>query len=209
MHPLARLRRDGSGDVDRLIWILQLHRKPANHPGHRAPQLRACKVLADARPLAMQEGDLREVGRCAAVVVHHLVALLVRVDPPLRPELLARLAPEVRTAVDRVRAEDDARAPGDLLACHVRIAHRLADRRRHRRVQPQHFLADAVEQRHRLELVPGDGVVGRGDYGTDLLPESGLDVGMQAQQIAGPCQGAGRGFVLGVSVSYQIGKGER
>jgi hypothetical protein len=196
MHPLDRLRRDRPGDMNLLLGILHLEREPPHHAGDGTPQLRARKVLPDARALAMQEGDLGEVGRRAAGVVRSRLARLIGIDPSLRNEIIARRTPELGTAVDGIRAEDDAGALRDMLAGDGRVADGLADRRRDRRVQAQDFLADAVEQRHGLQVVPGDGGVAGGDAVADLGAETLLHVGVLAEEVAGPGEGAGGGFVL-------------
>lgn len=196
MHTLDRFSRHRTGNPDLLIWVLHLELKPAHDPRNSTPQLSARKVLADTRPLAVQEGYLREVRRRATIAVARLVALLVRVDPALGHVLVAGLAPEFRTAVDSVGAENDPRACGDALPGHSGITDGLANGGRHRGVEPKDLLADAVEEWHGFQVVEGDGMVGRGDDRADFFPQTGLHVGVLAKLIAAPCQSTGGGFVL-------------
>lgn len=47
MHPLNRLRRQCSSNMNFLLRVLHLKCKPANHTRHRTPQLRTRKVLSN------------------------------------------------------------------------------------------------------------------------------------------------------------------
>lgn len=186
MHPLNRLRRHRPRNMNLLIRILHLKLEPAHDARNRTSQLGARKVLSNTRALAMQERDLREIRRRATVAITRLVALLVRIDPALRTILVAGIAPEVRPAVRGVGTEDDARALWYAFPCYGGIAHGFADRGRYRWVQTEDLLADAVEEGHVFEVVPGDGMVGGGDAGTDLLPEAGLHVRVLAELETAP-----------------------
>lgn len=201
MHALHGLRSHCPGNVDYLLRILHLELEPSNNTSNRATQLRSRKVLADARPLAMQKGDLGKVGRCAPIVVDSGVAVLVGVDPAFRDEFISVIAPELWAAVDRVRAEDDASALGDVLAGDSGAADGFADCRGHGWVQTENLLADTVQQRHGFQIAPRDGGVARWDAFVDLGPEALLDVWVLTQEMAGPCEGTSGGFVLQFEVS--------
>lgn len=140
-----------------LLRILHLKRKPPNNTRNRTPQLRPRKVLPDTRPLPMQERDLREIRRRPAVIVRHGVPVLIRVDPALRHELLAVLAPEDGRAVDCVRADDEPRALGDGFPGDGCVADGFAYCDGHGWVQAEHFLADAVEEGEGFEIGVCDG----------------------------------------------------
>jgi hypothetical protein len=196
MHPPDRLGRHRASNPNLLVRILHLELKPAHHARNRAPQLGPRKILPYTRALAVQEGNLREVRRRPAVPIARLVALLVCVDPALRDVLVARVAPEVRAAIDGVRADHDARAAGHARPGHGGVADGFANGHGHGRVQPEDLLANAVEEGHGFQVVPGDGVVGGGDSCADFLPQAGLHVGVLAELVAAPCQCAGGGLVL-------------
>jgi hypothetical protein len=178
------------------VRVLQLEGEAADHARNGTPELCARKVLADAGALAVQEGDLGVVGRGAAVAVAGLAAGIVGVDPAVRQVLVTGGAPELRAAVDGVRDEQDARAMRYGVAGDDGVADGFADRGRHGGVQAEDLLADAVQEGHGFEVAPGDGVVGRGDALADFLTQAGLDVGVLAELVAAPRQGAGSGFVL-------------
>lgn len=128
-----------------LLRILHFKPEPANDTSHGAPQLSPRKVLPDTRPLAMQEGNLRKVGRCAPGLIGGLLAGgRIRIDPPLREELVACVAPELGAAVDGVRADEQTGTTGDWLAGDGGVADGLAEGHGDGGIQAQDFLADAV-----------------------------------------------------------------
>lgn len=145
MHPLPRLRRDRTGNLNFCIWILQLHHKLTHHAGHGTSQLGPRKIFTDARPLAMQKRNLREIRWRAAIMVYRLHALFVRVDPALRQEFFARGTPEVWAAVCCVRAQGNASTTGNGCAGDDGVADGFADCGGDGWIQTQNFLADAVE----------------------------------------------------------------
>ena len=198
MHSLHRLRGDSTGNVDFLLGILHFKRKAPDDAGDSAAQFSPGKVLANTRPLAMEEGDLGKVGRCPAVVVGHSIPVLVGVDPALRHKLVAIVAPEDGAAIDSVRAENDARSLGNMFPGDDGVTKGLANGDGDRREETKHLLADAIQQRERFQIGMGDGAVARGDLLADLRSQALLDLRVQSQKIAGPGEGTGGCFVLSV-----------
>lgn len=186
MHPLNRLRRHRTPNLDLLVRILHLKLKPPHHTRNRTPEFRTREILPYTRTLAMQEGYLREIRRRSPVPVTRLPSLLISIDPTVRTILVAGLAPEVRAAVDGVGAEYDSRALGDTLPCHHGVADGLADSDGDGREQAQDFLTDAVEEGHGFQVVPGDGMVGGGDDGANFLPQTSLYLRVLAELVAAP-----------------------
>lgn len=179
MHPLHRLRSHSPGNVNLLLGILHFKPEPAHNASDGTAQFRTREILANTRPLAVQEGDLREVRARASVLVGSLLARDgVRIDPALWQEVVAGFAPEIRAAVDGVRAKHQTGPGGNGLASYCRVADGLANGHGHGGIQPQHFLADAVQERERLQVVPGDGRVSRGNTLADLLTQPGLILGI-------------------------------
>ena len=179
MHSLPRLRRHRPRNRNLLLRILHLEPEPPNHASKRTPQFRPRKVLANARPLTMQEGNLGEIRRRAAVVVGRPSARLwIRVDPAFGQEIVARRPPEFGTPVDGVRDDDDARALGDERAGDAGVADGFADRGGDRGEEAEDLLAHAVEQGEGFEVGPRDRAVGRGYVFADLCAEALLDFGM-------------------------------
>lgn len=127
IHPLNGLRRNRPRNMNLLLGILHLKRKPAHHTRHGTPQLRPRKVLPNTRPLPMQERNLRKVRRRTPIIIRNLVPRFVRINPSLGEKILTMLAPEDRGAVDRVGAQDQAGSPGDVFACDRRVADGFAD----------------------------------------------------------------------------------
>lgn len=132
----------------------------------------------------MQEGDLRIVGRRAAV----LVGRAVGVDPAVRHELLGVGAPEARGAVDGPRGEDD---EGVLRHAHIAdegVADAEAAGDGDGWIEAQGFGTDAREER---ELVDVDG--GRGDATVrirescaNLCAKASLDLGVLGEEVEDP-----------------------
>lgn len=197
MHPLNRLRSNRPGNMNLLLRILHLKPKSSNNPRNRTPQLRARKVLPNTRTLAMQESDLGEIRRRPTGMVNDLLPILIRVDPPVRTELLAVGAPELGTAVDGIWTDQEVRSLGHGLPGDSRIADRFPEGCRDGWIQTEDFLADAVEERESLQVGPGDWVVAGGDVLSDFCAEAFLDVWVLGEQVAGPGEGTGGGFVLG------------
>lgn len=152
----------------------------------------------------MQEGNLGKVRACTPVLVRRLLARRrIRIDPSLRQEIVATLAPELRAAVDCVRAQEEPGPRGHGLPGHNGVTDGFTDGHRHRGIETQDFLADAVEEGEGLQIVPGDGGVTGGNAFADFSSHSGLVLGIERQEIAAPGESAGGCFVLyGSRVSF-------
>ena len=158
MHALDRFRRDSSSNVNLLLRILHFKPEPSHDTGNGTTQFGTSKVLANTRPLAMQEGNLSVVGARTSRLVGGLLARGgIRVDPAFGQELVAILAPEIRAAVDGVRAQHQTGAGWHGLAGYCRVADGLADGHGHGGIQTQDFLAHPVQERKSLQVCPGDG----------------------------------------------------
>lgn len=145
----------------------------------------------------MQEGDLGKVGACATVLVRRLLARRrIRIDPSLRQEIVAILAPEFRAAVDCIRAQEEPGPRRHGLAGHNGVSDGFTYGHRHRGIQTQDFLADAVEEGEGLQIVPGDRGVAGGNAFADFGSHSGLVLGIEREEIAAPGESAGGCFML-------------
>jgi hypothetical protein len=78
-----------------LLRILHLKNKPTNNTCNRTTQLSPRKILPNTSTLPMQESNLRKIRTRASILVRHTLPRLgVRINPALRQEILAILAPE-------------------------------------------------------------------------------------------------------------------
>ena len=149
----------------------------------------------------MQEGNLGKVRARAAVLVRRLLARRgIRINPSLRQELVATVAPELRAAVDCVRAEEQSSAGGHRLPGHRGVPDGFPDGHRHGGIETQDLLADAVEERQGFEIVPGDGGVTGGNAFADFGAQSSLILGIEREEVAAPGEGAGGCLMLYWSV---------
>lgn len=104
----------------------------------------------------MQECDLSKVGRRASSMVYSGAASLVCVNPALRQEFITTASPELRAAIDCVRTENNSSSLRNMLSSDSRVADRFTDCCRNGWVQTENLLADAVQKRHRFQIVPGN-----------------------------------------------------
>lgn len=125
----------------------------------------------------MQKCNLRIVRRRATVVIRLLLLRdWIRVNPPLRKEFVAIFTPEFGAAVYGVGAYENARVSGDMGACYNGVTDGLAECGRYGREETEDFLADAVKQGEVFQIIPGDGVIPRGDRRADFDAEAFLDL---------------------------------
>ena len=186
--------------MNHLLRILHLKAEPAHNTRNRTAQLGTGKVLPNASTLAMQEGNLRKVGRRAARVISRAVG----VDPPLGEESVSVGAPELGAAVDSVGTEYDARALGDVLAGDGGVADGFADRDGDSGVQTEDLLADSVEEREGFQVRGGDRVVTGRDTLADLRAQTLLHLRVEGQQVAGPGEGTGGCLVTGSEEGHHL-----
>ena len=89
MHALDRLRRDSTGNVNLLLRILHLKPEPSNNTGHSTAQFSPGKVLANARTLSMQEGNLGKVRARTTILIRRLLpSSRISIDPAFREEVI-------------------------------------------------------------------------------------------------------------------------
>lgn len=146
MHPLHGLRSHSPSNMNLLLRILHAKPKPPNNTRHSTPQLRPRKVLPNTTPLPMQERNLCEIRPRPTMLIRRLLPTLrIRINPSLRQEIVLRGAPELRTPVYSIRAEDESRALWDGFAGDDGVADGFADCHWDGWVEAEDFLADAIQ----------------------------------------------------------------
>lgn len=93
----------------------------------------------------MQKRYLGIVRPGSSMSIHHLIPLFIRVHPSLWPEHIRVLAPELWTAINSVRAEEDPRSFRDGGIGDSSVADGFTQSQRDGGIQAKDLLDDAVQ----------------------------------------------------------------
>lgn len=187
---------------DDFVRIRHLKLKSSHKHRHQAPQLGDCKVVSDAAPRSMQEGEVGVVALRPSRIVRFLcTGLSIDIDPSLRPELFGVVSPKSLVPVDGPWREDHLHAGGNGVSCENGRPHGVPVDDIDGGIQPQRLAAGAIEKGKTLqygcELVAIHWLARRRDTLVNLRAESSLDLWVLGEQVGQPRECYRRGAVPG------------